>query len=100
MAMAREYMEATHGKNNGNTLMIDCLVCFNFTRHLSCRRRHHHRRRCSSRKAPRIYLSFIMSHFFLVLRIYEYVSVSNSLDDSTLYISLGLVHHAIHENSI
>lgn len=96
MAIVREILEAVHGNNNDNTLMVDSpkvmFVClfFQFTRHLSCRRR-----RYCSRKAFKNMSSIHHETLFLInLRIYVYVSVSDSLsEDPTLYISLELLHH-------
>lgn len=52
-------------------------------------------------KPPRICLPYIKRLFLIVLRIYVYTSVSDSLnEDPTLYISLGLMHHIQHVDSI
>lgn len=101
MAMARESMEAAHDKKNGNALMVDSpKALFVSTLLATCLDAAATGATAAAGKPQEYIFHSPWDTFSLVLRIYEYVPVSDSLDDLALYIFLGLLHYAIHEGSI
>lgn len=70
--MAREILEAVYGDNNDSTLIATCLVA-------------------AAAESPQG--SVFHSSMFCA---YVYVSVSDSSEDPTLYISLGLLRHILY----